>query len=74
MLLHLSPEELQKLLDNYEKECADIKKGALAMAWHMRGSVSYTDILNMSVSEREAINDIIEKNIKITKETGNPYI
>jgi hypothetical protein len=43
------------------------------MAWHMRGGVSYTDILNMSYAERKHIQKIIEDNMEITKKSGLPY-
>jgi predicted RNA-binding protein Jag len=56
-----------------EKECENIKSGALKMAWYMRGSVSYTDILNMSPSERKAISSIIDDNLETTKKSGLPF-
>ena len=36
----------------------------------MRGSVSYEDILNMSIDERKAINEIIESNLETAQKTG----
>lgn len=43
------------------------------MAWYMRGGASYQDIMNMSESERRAINDIIENNLEITKKSQLPF-
>ena len=43
------------------------------MAWYMRGGATYTDILNMSISEREAINKIIEDNLETTKNSKLPF-
>lgn len=43
------------------------------MAWYMRGGASYEDILNMSSSERKAINDIIEANLEVTKQSQLPF-
>lgn len=56
-----------------EKECADIKRSALTMAWHMRGGASYTDILNMSYEERKQINKLIEEHMETTKKTQLPF-
>lgn len=56
-----------------EKECADIKKSALTMSWHMRGGASYGDILNMSTEERKQINLLIEDHMEVTKKSGLPY-
>ena len=56
-----------------EKECDDIKASALKMAWHMRGGISYTDVLNMSISERRSLGKLIEDNLETTKKSGLPY-
>ncbi len=73
MLLRLDPERLQKLIDDYEKSVIDIKKGALQMAWYMRGGATYEDVLNMSAIERQQINKIIEDNLEATKKSGLPF-
>lgn len=73
MLLRHSPADIQKLLEKYEKDCAEIKKMALLMAWNMRGGVTYEDILNMSPQERSEIHKIIDHNMEITKKTQLPY-
>ena len=39
----------------------------------MRGGATYEDILNMSESERKAIDDIVENNLEITKKTQMPF-
>jgi hypothetical protein len=72
-LLRLDPDKLQKLLDDYEKAVIDIKKSALQMAWYMRGGATYEDILNMSTTERQQINEIIESNLEATKKSGLPF-
>jgi hypothetical protein len=43
------------------------------MAWYMRGGASYEDIMNMSETERKAINEIIENNLEITKKSQLPF-
>lgn len=73
MLLTLPPEGVKKLIDRYDKDVEDIKKSALQMSWYMRGGVTYEDVLNMSVSERKAINDIIEQNLETTKKSQLPF-
>ena len=39
----------------------------------MRGGISYEEILNMSVFERESIAQLIEENLEITKKSQMPY-
>lgn len=72
-LLNLPPDKIQKLIENYEKSIKEIKKNAISMAWHMRGGMSYEDIMNMSADERQQINELIESNIETTKKTQMPF-
>jgi hypothetical protein len=72
-LLRLGPEGVQKLLDDMDKECTDIKKTALNLSWYMRGGATYTDVLNMSSMEREAINELVEQHLETTKKSQMPF-
>jgi predicted oxidoreductase len=73
MLLNKNPEEVKKHIAQLDEECNMIKKNALQLAWYMRGSVSYQDVLNLSNKEREQINQIVESNLEITKKTDLPF-
>ena len=72
-LLYLKPEEIQKLIENMDKDCISIKKSALSLTWYMRGGVSYEDVLNMSLEERNNIGALIEQNLETTKKTQMPF-
>lgn len=72
-LLRLDPERIKKLVEGYEKAIVEIKKNALQMAWYMRGGATYEDILNMSASEREQLNELIDNNLETTKKSGLPF-
>lgn len=73
MLLRLGPEDIQKLIDNYEKAVIDIKKNAMTMAWFMRGGATYEDVLNMSATERQQLSQLIDDNLETTKKSGMPF-
>ena len=64
---------MQKLLDDMEKDCANIKKSALSLSWYMRGGASYEDILNMSSEERKHLTELINTNLETTKKSGLPF-
>lgn len=55
------------------REALSIKYRAQKIAWFMRGGISYTDILNMSMDEIENLNKIIEENLETTKKTKLPF-
>jgi hypothetical protein len=61
------------MITDMEHECNTIKNGALKMSWYMRGGVSYEDVLNMSISERQNITKLIEDNLETTKNTKLPF-
>ena len=69
----LTSEEIVDLLNQYDRETKALKKDALKISWHMRGGLTYDDIMALSTSERELIGKIIEENLEITKKSGLPY-
>jgi hypothetical protein len=56
-----------------EKEVTNIKSQSLKLTWHMRGGISYTDIMNMSIDERNLITQLITENMETTKKSGLPF-
>jgi len=72
-LLNLDSDGVRKLIAQLDKEVETIRNDALKMCWYMRGGISYTDILNLSASERTAISKIIEENLETTKNTKMPF-
>lgn len=56
-----------------ERETLDIKQEALKISWYMRGGLSYNDALQLSLGERNIINEIIKGNLETTKKSGLPF-
>ena len=69
----LETDEIEQLVESYEKQCDQIRDEALRLAWHMRGSVSYEHALMLSYTERQMIGKIIKENFETVKKTGLPY-
>ena len=67
------PDEIGSLINTMEKECNQIKSDSMKMSWFMRGGINYTDVLNLSISERDMINKIIDDNLETTKTTRLPF-
>jgi hypothetical protein len=55
---------------DYEGEIKSIKKNILKMCWYMRGGVTYDELMDMSITERNIIGGIIEENLETTKKSG----
>ena len=69
----LDNEEVVEELNSYDKQSKAIKKNLMKMCWYMRGGITLEEIYQLSVSDREIINKIIEENLEVTKETGQPF-
>ena len=56
-----------------DKEINDIKLEALKMSWWMRGGLTYDQAMQLGVSERKLISQIISENMETTKKSGLPF-
>lgn len=70
----LDNDGIAALLEQYDRESRAIKNEALRMTWWMRGGLSYSDALNLSLEERGVVNEIIKENIENTKKSGMPML
>ena len=65
--------EIEKLVDEYDRDIKQIKQESLKLAWYMRGGLSYTEAMHLSIDERKIINEIIKENLETTKKTKMPF-
>jgi hypothetical protein len=56
-----------------EKESNSIRQEALQLCWYMRGGLTYDQALQLSIGERQIINDIVKGNLETTKKSGLPF-
>jgi len=56
-----------------DREINDIRMEALRMSWYMRGGLTYETAMQLSVSERKLIGQIIKENMETTKKSGMPF-
>ena len=61
------------MVDQMDKETTDIRQEAIKVAWFMRGGIGYDQALQLSVSERTTISNLIKENLETTKKTGLPF-
>lgn len=69
----MSMEEIEKLTDSMVKEIDALDRNALKMSWYMRGGVSYSDIMNMTSKQVDALNSVIDENLETTKKSKLPF-
>jgi hypothetical protein len=56
-----------------EKDVRMIRQEALQLSWYMRGGLTYDQALQLSVTERNLINDLVKGNLETTKKSGLPF-
>ena len=61
------------MVDRMDKETVDIRREALQLSWYMRGGITYDQALQLSVSERNLIGELIKENLETTKKSGLPF-
>ena len=66
-------EQISEVVDGMEKETVAIRQEALKMCWFMRGGITYDQALQLSVTERKLVNDIVKDNLETTKKSGLPF-
>jgi len=71
--LYLSAERIEGFIKEFEKDTRAIKEDLLRMCWFMRGGLTYSESLELSIEEREIIGKIINSNLETTKETQLPF-
>ena len=56
-----------------EKDAKDIKAQSLKLAWHMRGGITYEQVLQLRPAERDMISELAKENMETTKKSGLPF-
>jgi hypothetical protein len=71
--LTLDNEQVIAWLDSLEKESKALKREIMQLCWYMRGSISYTEAMELAPSEREIIVKLIKDNLETAKKSGMPF-
>jgi hypothetical protein len=66
-------EEIEAELEGMEKDTKAFKEEALRLCWYMRGSLSYSDAMSLTIIDREIINKIVKENMETTQKSGLPF-
>jgi len=61
------------MVDQMDKETVSIRREAIQLSWYMRGGLTYDQALQLSVSERTLIGELIKENLETTKKSGLPF-
>ena len=72
-LLGLNEQQTKELIDQMEAEINSIDTNIFNMAWHMRGGITYDQLLMLSFKQLESINKIIGEHMEVTGKSNLPF-
>jgi hypothetical protein len=71
--LSLSLEEIESEINKFDKDSKALKKHIFKLCWYMRGSIGVDEMFQLSYSDRDLLNKIVEENIEVTNKTKLPF-
>ena len=71
--MNLDLNEIQQVVEEFEKDSKAMKKELYKIAWYMRGSLSITESYMLDYTDRTIISEIIKENLDTTKQTNLPF-
>ncbi len=66
-------EEIVELTKRMERETKAIKDELYRLCWYMRGSLSFSEVYELSPEDRELVSKIVSDNFETTKKSGLPF-
>ena len=61
------------MLEDMDAQVVKLRKELITMCWYMRGGLTYEESAYLCQTDRTAIAQLIESNLKTTKETHMPF-
>lgn len=56
-----------------EREADTLRRECIKMCWYMRGGLTYTEAMNLSLRERDIVGALVKENLETTKKSGLPF-
>ena len=69
----MSYEDVLEYLNSMERDSKALKKHIFKLCWYMRGSIGVDEMFQLSYSDRDLLNKIVEENIEVTNKTKLPF-
>jgi hypothetical protein len=64
---------VDRVVKEYEKDTKALKEELIKICWFMRGGITLTEAFLLTMDDRVLVGELIEENLKITKDSGLPF-
>ena len=71
--MHLNNDGVDRVVKEYEKDTKALKEELIKICWYMRGGITISEAFLLTTDDRLLVGQLIEENLKITKESGLPF-
>lgn len=71
--MSLDNDGIDAVVKEYERDTKALKEELFKICWFMRGGVSISESFLLTLDDRVMIGQLIEDNLKITKDSGLPF-
>jgi hypothetical protein len=66
------PEDVSNYIRRLQREAQDIVKSVISLVYFMRGAISYTEMMQMSVPERHLISEFLDERFEVESKSPHP--
>ena len=71
--MYLDNEGIDRVVKEYEKDTKALREELFKLCWYMRGGISISEAFMLTMDDRLIIGELIEENLKMTKDSGLPF-
>ena len=71
--MYLDNTGIDRVVKEYEKDTKALREELFKLCWYMRGSISISEAFMLTMDDRLIIGELIEENLKMTKDSGLPF-
>jgi hypothetical protein len=71
--LYLDNTGIDRVVKEYEKDTKALREELFKLCWYMRGGISISEAFMLTMDDRLIIGELIEENLKMTKDSGLPF-
>jgi hypothetical protein len=71
--LYLDNDGIDLVVKEYEKDTKALREELIKICWYMRGGITLSEAFLLTMDDRLLVGQLIEENLKVTKDSGLPF-
>lgn len=71
--MYLDNDGVDRVVKEYEKDTKALREELIKICWYMRGGITLAEVFLLTPDDRLIVGELIEENLKITKDSGLPF-